>query len=122
MSRLRRTLAQARACADSRSLRPRLDLPGESFAESLSPAPLGRVPESHLAACDHTSPFLFLERVTVVPRTASHAQRLQSTSECLAARQHGLEQVAVPVDPFERLAHPEATRRHVLRQLAPAKW
>jgi hypothetical protein len=41
-------------------------------------------------------------------------QLLQGTSECLAAREHGLEQVAVLFDPLERLAHPEAARRHVL--------
>jgi hypothetical protein len=42
------------------------------------------------------------------------AQLLQGTSECLAAREHGLEQVAVLIDPLERLAHPETARRHVL--------
>jgi hypothetical protein len=41
-------------------------------------------------------------------------QLLQGTSECLAAREHGLEQVAVLFDPLQRLAHPEAARRHVL--------
>src|SRR5262245_49727871 len=48
-------------------------------------------------------------------------QLLQGACECLAACEHGLEQVAVPVDPCERLAHPEATRRDVLRELVPAK-
>ena len=43
------------------------------------------------------------------------AHLLQGTSECLAAREHGFEQVTVPFDPLERLAHPEAARRHVLR-------
>jgi hypothetical protein len=42
------------------------------------------------------------------------AQLLQGTSERLAAREHRLEQVAVLFDPLERLAHPEAARRHVL--------
>ena len=45
---------------------------------------------------------------------AALAQLLEDTCECLAAREYGLEQVAVPFDPFERLAHPEAARRHVL--------
>ena len=48
-------------------------------------------------------------------------QLRQGTSECLAAREHGLEQVTVPFDPLQRLAHPEAARRHVLCQLVPAK-
>jgi hypothetical protein len=46
--------------------------------------------------------------------SAPLAQLLLGTSECLAAREHGLEQVAVLFDPLERLAHPEAARRHVL--------
>ena len=53
--------------------------------------------------------------------SAPLAQLLQGTSECLAACEHGLEQVAVLCDPLERLAHPEAARRHVLCQLVPAK-
>src|SRR5918993_1647898 len=43
----------------------------------------------------------------------------QGRSERLAAREHGAEQVPVPFDPLERLAHSEPTRRHVLRQLVP---
>ena len=43
------------------------------------------------------------------------SQLLQGTTECLAAREHGLEQVAVLFDALERLAHPEAARGHVLR-------
>ena len=42
------------------------------------------------------------------------AQLLQGTSERLAAPEHGLEQVAVLFDSLERLAHPEASRCHVL--------
>jgi hypothetical protein len=48
------------------------------------------------------------------PISAPLAPLLQGTSECLAAREHGLEQVAVLFDPLERLAHPEAARCHVL--------
>jgi hypothetical protein len=43
------------------------------------------------------------------------AQLLQGASECLAAREHGPEQVAVLFDPLERFTHPEAARRYVLR-------
>src|ERR671913_1422203 len=43
----------------------------------------------------------------------------EGRSERLAAREHGAEQVAVPFDPLERLAHSQPTRRHVLRQLVP---
>jgi hypothetical protein len=53
-------------------------------------------------------------RVGHSPISGPLAQLLQGTSECLAAREHGLEQVAVLFDPLERLAHPEAARRHVL--------
>ena len=42
------------------------------------------------------------------------AQLLQGASECLATREHGLEQVTVLFDALERLAHPEAARRHVI--------
>ena len=42
------------------------------------------------------------------------AQLLQRTSECLAAGEHGPEEVAVLFHALERLAHPEAARRHVL--------
>ena len=42
------------------------------------------------------------------------AQFPPGTSECLAAREHGLEEVAVLFDPLEHLAHAEAARRHVL--------
>ena len=49
------------------------------------------------------------------PIGAPLAQLFQGTTERLAAREHGLEQVTVLFDALERLAHPEAARRHVLR-------
>jgi hypothetical protein len=42
------------------------------------------------------------------------APLLQGTSKCLAAREHRPEEVAVLFHALERLAHPEAARRHVL--------
>ena len=53
------------------------------------------------------------------PTTPPASAASSRPSECLAAREHGLEQVAVPFDPLERLTHPEAARRQVLGQLVP---
>src|SRR5215217_5128632 len=50
------------------------------------------------------------------------AQLLQSRAQCLAAGEHGLEQVTPLLDPIARLAHPETARGQVLCQLLPAKW
>src|SRR6185436_10601416 len=54
-------------------------------------------------------------------RGARLAQLPHGTSECLAAREHGLEQVAMQFDPRERLPNPEAAWREVLCQLVPEK-
>src|SRR5829696_243208 len=42
-------------------------------------------------------------------------------AERLPAAQRRLEQVAVPFDTLERLAHPEVPRPHLLAELLPAK-
>ena len=42
-------------------------------------------------------------------------------AERLAATQHRLEEVAVPLDPFERLAPAEVPRPHLLAELLPAQ-
>src|SRR6187402_28752 len=54
-------------------------------------------------------------------RTRLVASSPQGTRERLTAAEHRLEEVAVLLDALERLAHAEATRRHVLRELVPAK-
>ena len=70
-------------------------------------------------ASSSTSPPLFKTSASAPPQPRRSvpplAQLFQGTTECLATREHGLEQVTVLFDALERLAHPEAARRHALR-------
>ena len=115
-------------------LQPRPPLPGRAARGSVPrspPAPAGCVPLDRLPA-PRADRRLSDRRTPAAPPAAvaaareplvglALAQRLKGTSECLAAGEHRLEEVAVLLDSLERLAHPEAARRHVLGQLIPAE-